>query len=241
MIIGSVVRNDLDTVDAKLTELSQTQAALDVEIGEWLLAAERIQLHAKFGYASIFEYAARKFGWEPRAVFERLRGARKLETLDVEAEWLEIVRGLTVREVERLVADHKKNARPNDKKDENVCHRGPERVPATTAERIACDATIVPATVDGKIVEKASQSIPPGIRRQVIVEARGCCEVPSCLKRYLEVHHRTFRSDGGTHELRFLVAICHLCRYRHNQHYADPGFMPRSPVAPEASAISYAA
>ena len=298
-------KHDLDTVDAKLTELANTQSALDVEIGEWLLAAERIELHVKFGYASVFEYAARKFGWDGRSTFERLRVARKLETLvalreelcagrltwsvvrensriaetpDVEAEWIEAVQGKTVREVERMVADHHKNARPTDKKDERAqrhsvhlsftseeyarfresieseCKltgeamtqeqavvsrltRGDEELgtaanqlafvrnvgseatfvqtpagvmplAAPDAERIACDATLVPPTEDGQVVAKASQTIPPGIKRQVLVEARGCCEVPGCLKRYLEVHHKTFRSDGGTHELKFLVAIC---------------------------------
>jgi len=298
-------KHDPDTVEAKLTELASAQSALDVEIGEWLLAAERIELHMKYGYASISEYATRKFGWDGRSIFERLRVARKLETLvatreelragrlvwsvvreisriaetpDVEAQWIEAVQRKTVREVEAMVADMRKNARPTDKKDAQVRRHpvhlsftseelarfldaiereraqtgeamtqeaavvsaltrgdgdagqtanqlafvrtageettrvqtpiGEFPLPAATAECVACDATIVPPIVNGKIVEKASQTIPPGIRRQVIVEARGCCEVPGCLKRYLEVHHKTFRSDGGTHELRLLIAIC---------------------------------
>lgn len=297
---------DPDHVDAKLTELARSQSVLDVEIGEWLLAAERIKVFEKFGYASVFEYAERKFGWDGRHVFERLRVARKLEKLpatrdqlldgrivwsvareitrvaetpDVEAEWLLEVRGRTVREVERMVSNRGANSRPRDPKDprlqrHRVCldlsseeyaryqdsiqrergrtgdpkmteeqavlsamthgeeepglaanqlafvrkidgeetyvqtRAGAMLVTAATAERIECDATILPATENGEIVKKASQTIPPAIRRQVIAEAGGRCEVPGCTKCYLEVHHRTFRSDGGTHELRFLIAIC---------------------------------
>ena len=47
-----VVRENLQTLYAAVD--------LDVEIGEWLLAAERIGLHVKLSYSSVFEYAARK-------------------------------------------------------------------------------------------------------------------------------------------------------------------------------------
>ena len=140
-------KHDPDTVDAKLTELAMAQSGLDVEIGEWLLAADRIEVHVKLGYTTVFDYADRKFGWDGRSTFERLRVARKLETLaalreelregrlhwsvvrevsriaetpDVEAEWIEAVQGKTVREVERMVADLRKNARPTDDKDERL-------------------------------------------------------------------------------------------------------------------------
>lgn len=307
---------DPDFVHSKLTELSKSQSALDVEIGEWLLAADRLGLHDRFGYASVFEYAERTFGWNGRTAFERLRVARKLETLpatrdqllegrivwsvareitriaetpDVEAEWLLAVRGRTTREVEKMVANRSRNARPTDPKDPRLERHGVflsftseeyaryqdsvqrERkltgdprmteeqavissmtrgndgdvgvaanqlafvrkvgtdetyvqtrdgamlVPPATAERIGCDATVVPATVNGEIVANASQTIPPATRRQVIVEAGGRCEVPGCVKCYIEVHHKTFRSDGGTNELRFLIAIC----WYHHQRIHD--------------------
>jgi hypothetical protein len=56
---------------------------------------------------------------------------------------------------------------------------------------------------------RAAQSIPPRIRRLVLRRAGGHCEVPSCKNSlFLDVHHRTLRSEGGGHEPTELLVLC---------------------------------
>src|SRR5687768_617819 len=73
--------HDPDVVDSTLKTLAKSHSALDVEIGEWLVIADDMDLDQIFGYASIFEYGDRVFGWTHRTTFDRLRVARKLQTL----------------------------------------------------------------------------------------------------------------------------------------------------------------
>ena len=56
---------------------------------------------------------------------------------------------------------------------------------------------------------RAKQNLPPRIRRLVLRRARQQCEVPTCRNAiFLDVHHRTLRSEGGTHDENALVALC---------------------------------
>ncbi len=118
------------TVNERLEELAKSQAALDYDIGRWLLAASRLDVHTHFGRGSFGEYAIALFGSKLGSVSERLRVAREIEELpgiksalcageinwsaareltrvaepETEGEWLEVARGRTCREVESLVA-----------------------------------------------------------------------------------------------------------------------------------------
>ena len=76
-------------------------------------------------------------------------------------------------------------------------------------EAALCDAQHIGDThVDGVPV-KASQTIPPRIRRLVVRRAHGRCEVPGCrAARYLEIHHIVHRADGGTHDPSLLILVC---------------------------------
>jgi hypothetical protein len=57
---------------------------------------------------------------------------------------------------------------------------------------------------------RATQSIPPRIRRLVWRRDGGRCQVPGCrAAKYLDVHHIVARSDGGTHEPSNLILQCH--------------------------------
>jgi hypothetical protein len=56
---------------------------------------------------------------------------------------------------------------------------------------------------------RATQSVPPRIRRSVLRRARHRCEVPGCRNSiFLDVHHLTLRSEGGTNEPNDLVTLC---------------------------------
>ena len=76
-------------------------------------------------------------------------------------------------------------------------------------EAALCDAQHIGDThVDGVPV-KASQTIPPRIRRLVVRRAHGRCQVPGCrAAKYLEIHHIVHRADGGTHDPSLLILVC---------------------------------
>jgi 5-methylcytosine-specific restriction endonuclease McrA len=56
---------------------------------------------------------------------------------------------------------------------------------------------------------RATQNIPPAIRRQVWHRDHGHCVVPGCrLSTFVDVHHLQLRSEGGTHDLERMVVLC---------------------------------
>ena len=81
-------------------------------------------------------------------------------------------------------------------------------VDATTLEMARCDATMI-GVVDGPgVAERASQTIPPRIRRQVIARHGGVCAVPGCTNTICDLHHAKGRADGGTHHPDNLCPLC---------------------------------
>jgi RuvA, C-terminal domain len=108
-------------------------------------------------------------------------------------------------------------------------------VPPEVAERAACDGQFI-GRVDGQSPggptarspagpttqspagptaqsprgrKKASQTIPPAIRRQVLRRDRGRCSVPSCRNSsWIEVHHLRLRSELGDHSLSNILSLC---------------------------------
>jgi hypothetical protein len=123
-----------------------------------LLTAEALGVSASLGCASTVDYAARYCGFDRREARERLRVARALEELPAltaalkdgelawsavreitriadektEDQWLEAARGRTVREVERMVAQHDKGDRPTDPPKPDQPRRLPYEVCAAT-------------------------------------------------------------------------------------------------------------
>jgi 5-methylcytosine-specific restriction endonuclease McrA len=62
------------------------------------------------------------------------------------------------------------------------------------------------ATVNGA---RATQTIPPALRRSVFRRDHERCQVPGCTHAtFLDLHHIEPRSDGGQHELENLITIC---------------------------------
>ncbi len=56
---------------------------------------------------------------------------------------------------------------------------------------------------------KATQAIPPAVRRHVVHRDHGRCVVPGCAHgKFLDVHHLRARAEGGTHEPDNLVVLC---------------------------------
>jgi RuvA, C-terminal domain len=87
-------------------------------------------------------------------------------------------------------------------------------VDPAVAEMAACDGQEV-GRVDGgphvgaREVRRATQTIPPAIRRLVLRRDRGRCVVPGCSNHvFLDVHHLDARAEGGGHDPDRLSALC---------------------------------
>lgn len=56
---------------------------------------------------------------------------------------------------------------------------------------------------------RATQTIPPRVRRQIMRRDRGRCVVPGCRHtQFVDVHHVRCRADGGDHDPDNLVVLC---------------------------------
>ena len=64
---------------------------------------------------------------------------------------------------------------------------------ATAARRLACDATLVTVLEDktGSVlnVGRRTRTIPPAIRRALILRDQGCCFPGCCETRFVDAHH----------------------------------------------------
>jgi hypothetical protein len=113
-------------------------------------------------------------------------------------------------------------------------------------------------TLAGLKRQRATQSTPPAVRREVFWRDRGRCVVPGCRNTtYLDIHHLDLRSEGGVNGADNLVLLCgahhgalHRGRLRIDGkvstglrvRHADGtayGFMP-SPLLADASARAFA-
>jgi hypothetical protein len=57
--------------------------------------------------------------------------------------------------------------------------------------------------------QRASQTIPPAVRRAVLLRDRHCCQVPGCRHvTFVDVHHLRAREDGGGHQPDNLLTLC---------------------------------
>jgi len=100
------------------------------------------------------------------------------------------------------------------------CSRGEQEA---NGERIEVnDETIEMARCDGQLLDeqsrthvgtqppkRATQTIPPAIRRAVRRRDNRCCRVPGCRHtRFVDVHHLDPRAEGGGHAPENLVTLC---------------------------------
>lgn len=123
--------------------LARKNGALDVEIGDWLLAVREHSVHEKTGHGTLIEYVERRLGLAPHSTAERLRVADALQRLaevratlqrggiswsavreltrvavpETEREWLAAANGKRAQEVEQLVAGRRLGDRPTDAPD----------------------------------------------------------------------------------------------------------------------------
>ncbi|MFZ5893589.1 MAG: HNH endonuclease [Myxococcota bacterium] len=100
------------------------------------------------------------------------------------------------------------------------------------AEMAPCDAQVVPHAAIPHVSQRASQTIPPAVRRQVMRRDNGRCVVNGCRHAtFVDAHHLKPRSEGGRHEPDNLVC---LCAAHHRAVHQESGLEPRSQeVGPE--------
>ena len=98
-------------------------------------------------------------------------------------------------------------------------------VGASLARRLACDASVRRVVLSGTSepldVGRASQVVPPGLRRAVIVRDRHC-RFPGCDRPHgwCDAHHVVHWADGGPTALSNLVLLCR----RHHRAVHAGGF-----------------
>lgn len=134
---------DWRAVDRALRGLAGRRAALDAEEARWLREAERLEIWRPLGMVSAIDYLERVLGYTPHVAKERLRVARALGELpaltdalargelafsalreltrvatpETETRWRDAAAGKNVREIENLVAGHRRGDQPDDPAD----------------------------------------------------------------------------------------------------------------------------
>jgi hypothetical protein len=97
------------------------------------------------------------------------------------------------------------------------------RVPAGTARRLACDASVVEVTrgADGAVlgVGRRSRTVPTALRRALEVRDRGC-RFPGCGLRFTDGHHIVHWADGGETSLKNTMLLCR----RHHRYVHEDGW-----------------
>jgi len=82
---------------------------------------------------------------------------------------------------------------------------GPVPVEPATDGCARCDSDVIEADRPSRV----TKTIPPAIRRHVLVRDRGRCAVPGCSGRdYVDVHHVVPRASGGGHDPSLLATMC---------------------------------
>jgi hypothetical protein len=88
------------------------------------------------------------------------------------------------------------------------------------AAMASCDSQQLPSAhvgnkASGKL-HRATQDVPPAVRRAVLRRDRHRCQAPGCRHAdFLDVHHIQPREEGGQHELENLLTLCGAHRACH--------------------------
>ncbi len=109
------------------------------------------------------------------------------------------------------------------------------RVSAETARRLACDASRVKVSSDGRDsaagsadhsphgsvldVGRRTRTVPSALRRALEARDRGC-RFPGCGLRFTDAHHIVHWADGGETTLANMVLLCR----RHHRRVHEDGF-----------------
>ena len=147
------------------------------------------------------------------ALWEQIRKQRKAPADKVEA-LLEVMGSYAAKRSPRgdLQATNKPPVQlhihqcPECEKATIQTSKGEMEISETELERAQCDCQV------SRPNDRNTTSIPPATRRLVLTRARGKCQRPGCdHAHYLEIHHKTPRSQGGTNDPENLICYCSSC------------------------------
>jgi hypothetical protein len=136
----AVRKDNAAEIDRALRSIAKQRAGLDAEEAKWLRRADAQAIWPALGYVHALEYLEDVFAYSPRTAHDRLRVARELGELPLleaeltagrlpyasvreltrvatpktEASWIDAVRGRNYRQIEQLVAGHRKGDLPDD-------------------------------------------------------------------------------------------------------------------------------
>jgi hypothetical protein len=139
VFVGGARRSWQD-IDRDLRSIAKRQRALDAEEAVLLCAVVRREIWRQLGKASLLEYLEAVLGYSPKAANDRVRVALALDDLPVlaeslangeqsfsaikeltrvataktQADWCDAARGKNVRQIEELVAGHRRGDLPTD-------------------------------------------------------------------------------------------------------------------------------
>jgi hypothetical protein len=127
-----------------------------------------------------------------------------------EADWICAARGKTAREIERLVSGRKPGDLPSDPaKPEARRHVLRLDLSAESYATFREAVAKLRRESSGPMGNRATQTIPPAVRRQVMRRHSGCCAVPGCRSAvFLDCHHVDPRAEGGRHDPERLLILC---------------------------------
>jgi hypothetical protein len=119
------------------------------------------------------------------------------------------------------------------------------RVPAETFRRVACDCGLVAVRHDGQALDigRRARSIPPAIRRALMLRDHGCA-FPGCTHtRFLHAHHVEHWLHGGETSVANCLSLC--SHHHHRVHEggwkvttaADGAFLFHSPTGKTLAAM----
>jgi 5-methylcytosine-specific restriction endonuclease McrA len=138
--------DDWREIDRELRSIAKRQRALDAEEAALLCVVSRQQVWRQFACATMLEYLEMIFGYGPKVGHERVRVALAIDELpelrealangevsysalreltrvvtpNTQQEWLDAVRGKSVRQIEDLVRTHRKGELPTDPGDPDL-------------------------------------------------------------------------------------------------------------------------
>jgi hypothetical protein len=128
--------------------------------------------------------------------------------LDVDGAWRELARRVLGGPTDAGRASYQIALTVCERCGRGEQHAAGEKVPVdkVAVEMAQCDAQEL-----GRVGEagRATQDVPPAVRRAVLHRDHGRCVVPGCRNHlWVDVHHLRLRSEGGLHHAANLVTLC---------------------------------
>ena len=110
---------------------------------------------------------------------------------------------------ERMRTHVKASIPARERVHEPRAHVGANVRPENDSARIQAGANIPIPSLGAPVLARAQQTIPPALRRAVLLRDQRRCRVPGCRNAtFVDVHHLQLRSEGGRNATDNLMTLC---------------------------------